>query len=278
MTKIYVFPGQGSQVVGMGKELFDGFPEIEKQADRILGYSIRKLCLEDPDKKLNNTEYTQPALFIVNALPYLSKSGEAGATDYTAGHSLGEYNALFAAGVFDFEAGVQMVQKRGAIMAKAIGGGMAAIIGMEPDRIKEVLSGSGLDTIDVANYNSPSQTVISGLKQDIVKVKEAFEKAGARLFMPLNVSGAFHSRYMKPAGDEFEKFLGQFTFNVPKIPVVANYTARVYDPEKIKETLAAQITNPVRWVESIRFLKQQPDPVFEEIGPGKVLTGLIRQI
>ncbi|MFH0976930.1 MAG: ACP S-malonyltransferase [Spirochaetota bacterium] len=278
MTKVYVFPGQGSQALGMGNELFDKFSFLIKQADAILGYSIKQLCLEDPNKKLNSTDYTQPAIYVINALSYLKKVQQSGKPDFVAGHSLGEYNALFAAEVFDFATGLKLVQKRGAIMAKAEGGGMAAVIGLEPEKIQEVLTNMGINTIDIANYNSPSQTVISGLKADIQKLTGVFEKAGAKLFISLPVSGAFHSRYMKPAKEEFEKFLGQFTLKAPKIPVIANYTAKKYEDNAIKETLAPQICNPVRWVETIRFLKQQPEPVFEEVGPGKVLTKLIAQI
>ncbi len=278
MTKIYVFPGQGSQTIGMGKELFDQFAFLIKQADQISGYSIKQLCLEDPDKKLNSTDYTQPALYIVNSLMYLKKVQQSGKPDFVAGHSLGEYNALFAAEVFDFATGLKLVQKRGAIMAKAEGGGMGAVIGLEPEKIKEVLKNTGLESIDIANFNSPGQTVISGPKADIGKLTGVFEKSGARLFVPLAVSGAFHSRYMKPAKEEFEKYLEQFTFKSPKIPVIANYTAKKYEDNVIKENLASQICNPVRWVETVMFLKQQPNAEFEEIGPGKVLTKLIAQI
>jgi trans-AT polyketide synthase, acyltransferase and oxidoreductase domains len=278
MSKIFVFPGQGTQKLGMGKELFDQFSFLIKQADQVLGYSVKQLCLEDPEKKLDNTEYTQPAVYIVNALTYLKKVQTLGKPDFTAGHSLGEYNALFAAEVFSFSDGLKLVQKRGAIMAKAEGGGMAAVIGMPPEKIREVLAASGLDSIDTANYNAPGQTSISGPKEDIVKAKPVFEKAGAKLYFVLPVSGAFHSRYMKSAMEEFGKYLDQFTLNTPKIQVIANYTAKAYENDKIKETLARQIGNPVRWVETVQFLKQQPDPVFEEVGLGNVLTKLISQI
>lgn len=276
MTKIYVFPGQGSQTVGMGKELFPSFPDLVKQADQILGYSIEKLCLEDPDKKLNNTDYTQPALFIVNALTYLKKVQEAGKPDFVAGHSLGEYDALFAAEVFDFAAGIKLVQKRGAIMAKATGGGMAAVVGLTKEQIAEILK--QFPTIDVANFNSPQQTVISGPQADIAGAEGAFKAAGAKMYVVLKVSGAFHSRYMQQAQQEFSQFLGQFNFNSPKIPVIANFTAKEYEPNMLKETLASQISNSVRWVETIKYLKTKPETVFEEIGPGKVLAKLIGQI
>ncbi|GAX60233.1 S-malonyltransferase [Candidatus Scalindua japonica] len=279
MTKIYVFPGQGSQSVGMGGDLFDQFPELVKQADDVLGYSIKDLCLEDPEKKMGQTDYTQPALYIVNALTYLSKTEQASLRpDFAAGHSLGEYDALFAAGVFDFVTGLKIVQRRGQIMVKASGGGMAAVIGMESDRIKQVLEGSGFDEIDVANYNSPTQTVISGLKEDIDSVKTVFENAGARMFIPLKVSGAFHSRYMQAAQNEFADFLRQIEFKPLEIPVIANYTAKPYQNDEIMNNMIQQISNPVRWVESIQYLKQQTAPEFEETGPGNVLSRLIAQI
>lgn len=279
MTRIYVFPGQGSQSVGMGGELFDAFPELVKQADEVLGCSIKNLCIEDPEKKLGQTDYTQPALYVVNALTYLSKTEDANLLpDFVAGHSLGEYNALFAAGVFDFITGLKLVQKRGQTMVKATGGGMAAVIGMQPDKIKQVLKDASFETIDIANYNSPKQTVISGRKEDIDAVKTVFENAGVRLFIPLKVSGAFHSRYMQDAQNEFADFLKHFELQPVEIPVIANYTAAPYQNDEIIKNMARQISNPVRWVESIQYLKQQPEPEFEEIGPGNVLTKLIAQI
>ena len=279
MTKIYVFPGQGSQSPGMGGELFDQFPELVKQADDVLGCSIKSLCLDDPEKRLNQTDYTQPALYIVNALTYLSKTEEADLRpDFVAGHSLGEYNALFAAGVFDFITGLKLVQKRGQTMVKVSGGGMAAVIGMQPDTIKQVLKDSSFETIDIANYNSPKQTVISGRKEDIDAVKTVIEDAGAKLFIPLKVSGAFHSRYMQEAQNEFAGFLSSFKFQSLKIPVISNYTAAPYQESETVNNLVQQISNPVRWVESIQYLKLLPGPEFEEIGPGRVLTKLIGQI
>jgi len=279
MTKIYVFPGQGSQSVGMGGELFDQFSEMVNQADEVLGYSIKDLCLNDPEKKLGLTDYTQPALYIVNALTYLSKTEEASLRpDFVAGHSLGEYNALFAAGVFDFITGLKLVQKRGQIMVKVTGGGMAAVIGMQPDKIKQVLIDASFESIDIANLNSPKQTVISGRKEDIDAVKTVFEEAGVRLFIPLKVSGAFHSRYMQDAQNEFAGFLKSFEFQPVQIPVIANYTAASYQDGETINNMTQQISSPVRWVESIQYLKQQPEPEFEEVGPGNVLTKLIKQI
>ena len=279
MTKIYVFPGQGSQTPGMGGELFDQFPELVKQVDEVLGCSIKSLCLDDPENRLNQTDYTQPALYIVNALTYLSKTEETDLRpDFVTGHSLGEYNALFAAGVFDLITGLKIVQKRGQTMVKVTGGGMAAVIGMQPDKIKQVLKDASFETIDIANLNSPKQTVISGRKEDIEAVKSVFEDAGVRLFIPLKVSGAFHSRYMQDAQNEFADFLKNFEFQPAEIPVIANYTAAPYQDDETMNNMVQQISCPVRWVETIQYLKLQPEPEFEEVGPGNVLTKLIKQI
>ena len=279
MTNIFVFPGQGSQSAGMGGELFDQFPELVKQADEVLGCSIKELCLDDPENRLNQTDYTQPALYVVNALTYLSKTENTDfRPDFVAGHSLGEYNALFTAGVFDFITGLKLVQKRGQIMVKVTGGGMAAVIGMQPDKIKQVLKDASFESIDIANLNSPKQTVISGRKEDIDAVKTVFEDAGVRLFIPLKVSGAFHSRYMQDAQNKFADFLKSFEFQPVQIPVIANYTAAPYQNGETMNNMVQQISSPVRWVESIQYLKQQPEPEFEEIGPGNVLTKLIKQI
>ena len=162
----YVFPGQGSQARGMGKDLFSAFPNEINAANQILGYPIDKLCLEDSQDQLNKTNYTQPALYVVNALSFLKKMQETGTKpDYVAGHSLGEYNALFAAGVFDFETGLRLVQKRGELMSQANGGGMAATVGLKHDNIETLLQKGNLETVSIANYNSYTQIVISGPKE-----------------------------------------------------------------------------------------------------------------
>jgi trans-AT polyketide synthase, acyltransferase and oxidoreductase domains len=276
----YVFPGQGSQHKGMGKDLFDEFPDMISIADQILGYSIKKLCLEDPELKLSFTQYTQSALFIVNALTYLKKSQETGKIpDYIAGHSLGEYNALFAAGAFNFETGLKLVKKRGALMGQASGGGMAAVIGLTGEQVQKVLEMEGFSQIDIANYNSPFQIVISGPKEAIEQVKPIFENnKDVKMFTPLKVSGAFHSRYMENARQEFEKFINSFTFLELKIPVISNVYARPYRQSAIKENLLEQITHPVQWTDSVRFLMSRGEINFEEIGSGRILTGLINRI
>ena len=274
----YVFPGQGSQAAGMGGDLFDSYKDLVDQADKILGYSIKELCLKDPGKQLGQTQFTQPALFTVSALTYLQKVKEKGTKpDFTAGHSVGEYSALFAANVFDFETGLKLVKYRGQIMSNAKGGGMAAVIGLKAGQISKILQDNGLDSIDMANFNTETQIVISGLKQDIESAKPVFEKAGA-MFFPLNVSGAFHSRYMKEAENSFKSFIDQFEFLEPSIKVISNVKAGPYEKSNIKENLCSQINSPVKWAESVRYIMAQGVKEFEEIGPGKVLTGLIQKI
>jgi malonyl CoA-acyl carrier protein transacylase len=279
MTRIYVFPGQGSQKVGMGEGLFDRFPEQVAIADAELGYSVPNLCLRDPSNQLNQTLFTQPALFVVNALTFLNHLFETGKLPvFVAGHSLGEYTALFAAGVFDFRTGVSLVKQRAILMARASGGGMAAVVGLMPDQIRQALAAAGLNSIDIANLNSRSQTIISGPEKDLGPSQTILEQAGAQLFKRLPVSAAFHSRYMAEAEHEFGAFLESFGFAEPRIPVVSNVTARPHESSQIKQMLARQITQPVRWTESIQWLLQQPDPEFLELGPGSVLAGLIRRI
>lgn len=279
MTKVFLFPGQGSQQVGMGKDLFHQYPNIVEMADSILQYSIKDLCLNDPENNLTNTRYSQVALFVVNALNYLHEINESRIKpDYVAGHSLGEYNALFASEVFDFEKGLNLVKKRGEVMSKTRGGGMAAVIGLEPEKIKSIFEKSSIDSIDIANYNSPSQTVISGPKDDIEKVSVILQDSGARMVVTLKVSGAFHSRYMKEAQDDFAAFVEGCSFNVLAIPVISNVTATPHSNELVKENLIKQMSNPVRWTESIQYLMNLPAVEFKEIGQGKVLTKLIKQI
>ena len=177
----YVFPGQGSQKRGMGQGLFDEVREyaaVEKDVDALLGYSMRRLCLEDPDNRLKETQYTQPSLYVVNALHYYKAVREGAKPAYLAGHSLGEYDALLAAGVFDFLTGLRLVQKRGALMAQAKNGGMGAVIGLKPEAIAAVISQNELSSLDVANFNTPVQTVVSGPVDDIKRAGPLFEKAG----------------------------------------------------------------------------------------------------
>ncbi|WP_437483062.1 ACP S-malonyltransferase [Sorangium sp. So ce1014] len=279
-TKIVVFPGQGSQRKGMGKDLFDAYPKHVAEADEILGYSVRRLCLDDPGRELSLTKYTQPALFVVNALSYLARldRGEA-PPDVVAGHSLGEYNALFAAGVFDFATGVRLVQRRGELMSQAKEGAMAAVIGLSPERIRELLDAAGLHGVDIANLNTSRQTVIGGPAADLKQAGPLFIEAGAR-YVPLNVSAAFHTRYMQPTQRVFGEFLERFRFAPPRIPVISNDAARRYpdDEGSIRAHLTRQIASPVRWYETVSHLLTCPEAQFEEVGPGNVLTRTIDEI
>jgi malonyl CoA-acyl carrier protein transacylase len=280
MSIACIFPGQGSQSVGMGADLFDRFADWTAEADEVLGYSIRRLCLDDPDGDLGRTAFTQPALFVVNAMTWRARV-EADRPDpaFVAGHSLGEYNALLAAGVFDFATGLRLVRRRGQLMGQVGGGGMAAVVGLEPARIEAVLGGTDAGRrLDVANFNSFDQTVIAGPTEDLAAVKPDFEAAGVRAFIPLNVSAPFHSRYMREAETAFRAFLGIRAFAAPEMPVVSNVGARPYEADAVGETLASQIGHSVRWLDSVLFLLDQGVTEFEEVGPGTVLTKLVSQI
>ncbi len=282
MTTVLMFPGQGSQVVGMGADVLDKFGELEELADTILGYSIRKLCLRDPEGLLGQTQYTQPALFVVNTLSYLWRIRRSlPHPRCTLGHSLGEYSALYAADVFDFEIGLRLVQKRGELMAKATGGAMTAVVGLTEEKLLSALEAADLQTVSIANFNTYTQQVISGPADDVKAAEPVLKQAGAKLVIPLKVSGAFHSQAMKSAKGEFAKFLSTFTLSSPKIPVYANLTGRPYPKleSEIKTTLAEQITHQVSWVQSISaILTDFPESQFEECGSGTVLTGLLKRI
>ncbi|BEM77680.1 acyltransferase [Serratia marcescens] len=276
--RVYMFPGQGSQQPGMGRELFSQFPDLTRIADDILGYSIERLCLDDPDGELNKTQYTQPAIYVVNALSYFKKRQETGIQpDFALGHSLGEFNALLAAECFDFATGLKLVKKRGELMAQAAGGGMAAVLGLSEAKLRAFLTERKLDDIDLANFNTPSQIVISGSGDTVTKALEAFAQSEIRC-VPLNTSGAFHSRLMQGAKEKFEHYLRDFTFSAPKIPVVANTTARPYEDDKLLTGLAQQIASPVRWTESIQYLLSLGTPDFIELGHSKVVSGLVEKI
>jgi malonyl CoA-acyl carrier protein transacylase len=264
----------------MGADLFDRFPDWTAEADRMLGYSIRQLCVEDPRGELVLTQFTQPALYVTNALTWRARVEDGKpAPAFVAGHSLGEYNALLAAGVFDFASGLEMVRRRGALMGQVSGGGMAAIIGLAPQRIETILASSDEGRrVDVANFNSSDQTVIAGPEADLLAVQPAFEAAGVRKFTLLKVSAPFHSRYMHAAMREFASFLDGFEFRAPAIPVIANVTARPYPVDTVKETLARQIGESVRWLDTMTYLLDQGVTEFEEVGPGTVLAKLAQRI
>jgi len=280
---VFVFPGHGSQRRRMGEALFDTIPEfslLESSIDELLGYSIRRLCLEDPENRLKSTEYAHPALYVVNALQYYKAIREGERPAYLAGHSLGEYNALLAAGVFDLITGLQLVKRRSELIASANSGSMAAIVGLDPLRIAELLRAKEHSRLDVAYYNSPSQTVVAGPSTEIRRAGAGFEKAGAHLYLPLDVGIAFHSRYLQRAAEAFGEFMVPFRFSSPDPPVIANVTAGPYpqgSPQGVKVLLEKHITHPVDWLGTVRYLMGVGATLFKEIGPGDALARLHHQ-
>ncbi len=268
--KVFMFPGQGAQRLGMGQELLVRFKDEVEQADEILGYSIAGLCADGPIEKLSQTQYTQPALYVVNCLKYLEHiQGEEDAAGYLLGHSVSEYAALFAAGVLDFASGLRLVARRGALMAEAQAGGMAAVLGLDASAIENVLHENGIRDVFPANFNTPKQIVVSGRKQAIIEAEELFLRAGASHYKVLPVSGAFHTPFMEEARGQFEECITGTEFASQKTPVISNVTARPHVDGHIPARMIEQITAPVRWSESLRFLMAKgvsfADTV--EIGP-----------
>ncbi len=262
----------------MGGDLFDRFPDEVVRADRILGYSISRLCLDDPDNQLHLTEYTQPALYVVNALSYLDLVRQTGRPPgFVAGHSLGEYNALHAAGAFEFEEGLKIVLQRSLLMSQISTGGMAAVIGVTPEIATRSLQEAGIDTLDIASFNAPKQIVLSGPLNDLKLAREAIFRSHAR-FIPLKVGGPFHSRYMNEAARGYSTYLEDIDFRPLQIGTISNYTARPFQDDAVKTNLVNQINHSVRWVETLEYLLDQPDPQIREVGPGNVLTGLTKKI
>ena len=279
MSTAFLFPGQGSQTVGMGTDLFPQFPEEVAEANEILGYSLSDLCINGPEEQLGQTQFTQPALYLVSYLHAQAITKDEGKPAMAAGHSVGEFAALAFAGAFTFSDGLKMVAKRGEIMSQVSGGGMAAVIALEASRIQEVFASNGFTGIDLANFNSPGQIVISGPAAEISESLAPLKEAGAKLVVPLKVSGAFHSRMMEEPAQKFGEFLKDFSFLETSIPVYANVTAVPYpDSSCIPETLVSQIHSPVRWSDSILAMRSAGADSFQECGPGKVFTKLLRQI
>jgi malonyl CoA-acyl carrier protein transacylase len=272
----WLFPGQGTQRSGMGEDLFAAYPALTQAAGDVLGWSVPEVC-QSADGRLDQTEFTQPALFVVNALSYKHKLATSAARpSYLAGHSLGELNALHAAGALDFLTGVRVAACRGQLMARCTGGGMAVVLGLAETAVRAVLAGSGAD-LEIAGLNAPTQVAVSGLREEVLRAREMFLAAGAADYVPLRVSGAFHSRHMVPAAAQFARYLGGVALRSPLIPVIANVTAAPYD-EPAAGPLVRQLTTSVRWTESIEYLIAAGVDTIDQVGPGRGIGKLVRAI
>jgi [acyl-carrier-protein] S-malonyltransferase len=291
LTRIaFLFPGQGAQTVGMGRQAAEAIPGARQLYDRaaeVLGYDLAKLCFEGPADELDSTIYSQPALFVTslaaleqlrNREPDVVLSCEA-----AAGLSLGEYTALVFAGAMDFEAGLQLVQERGAAMqdaADATPSGMVSILGLDRSAVEALCERAGEgETLQIANYLCPGNIVVSGTVAACQRAADLAPGAGAMKAMPLAVAGAFHTPIMQPAVDRLAAALSDVQITKPAIPVISNVDALPHDdPEEIRQILIRQVVAPVRWEDSMRYLLQQRYDQFHEIGPGRVLRGLIKRI
>ena len=284
--KAFVFPGQGSQFVGMGKELYDNNPlakELFDKADEILGFKITDIMFAGTDEQLKQTNVTQPAVFLHSVISALCL-GDEFAPAMVGGHSLGEFSALVAVGALSFEDGLKLVAARANAMQKACEanpGTMAAIIGLPDEKVEEICAEVSTDgnVVVAANYNCPGQLVISGNVDAINAACEKLKEGGAKRALPLKVGGAFHSPLMQPAKDELEAAIEKTIFNAPKCPVYQNVDAKPHtEPEVIKANLIAQLTSSVRWTASVQAMIADGADDFTECGPGKALQGMIGRI
>ena len=281
--KAYVFPGQGAQFSGMGKELYES-SEIAKalfeKANGILGFRISDIMFEGTDEELKQTKVTQPAIFLHSVI--LAKTASDFNPDMVAGHSLGEFSALVANETLDFEDGLKLVYQRALAMQEACEinpSGMAAILGLEDDKVEEICAAITEEIVVPANYNCPGQLVISGTNKGIEIACEKMKEAGAKRALPLPVGGAFHSPLMEPAGEKLRKAIESTTFHQPSCPVYQNVSTKgVKDVEEIKKNLIDQLTAPVRWTQSVQNMVADGATLFIECGPGKVLQGLVKKI
>ncbi|MCX7882533.1 MAG: ACP S-malonyltransferase [Brevinematales bacterium] len=281
----FVFPGQGSQKVGMGKDLVEKFSfarTMYEKADKVLGFSLSKLSFEGPEEELTRTENAQPAILTYSVIAYQALVEKGILPTVVAGHSLGEFSALVASGMLPFETALSLVRKRGELMASADPekkGGMAAVLGLPATVVEEVCREVSREFyVEPVNYNAPDQVVISGLKEGITKAEPLLKEKGAKRVVVLNVSGAFHSKLMADAATEFKKVLESTAFSKPKCKVISNVTAREEDETNISEMLFRQIQSPVRWVETIAYMEHIGVTEIVEVGLGNILAGLIKKI
>lgn len=287
MSKLaFVFPGQGAQKVGMGKDFYDNYDvakKMFKEADEALGYSIMKMCFEGPEEDLKLTANTQPAILTISCIANEILKENGIQPEITGGHSLGEYSALVAAGVLNFQDAVALVHKRGSYMQEAVPvgeGGMAAIIGVDRDKIVEVCQQVSAESpVQAVNFNCPGQIVIAGATKGVELAVEELKAAGAKKAVVLPVSAPFHSTLMKPAAEKLAVELDKVTISDAKIPVVANVSAEILTKaEDIKASLVAQAASPVLWEDCVARMKEFGADVLLEAGPGKTLCGFNRRI
>ncbi len=285
MTKLAtVFPGQGSQSVGMLADADQAVLDLFAEASDVLGYDLWHLVCEGPEEQLNQTEFTQPALLTASVAMYRqAQTAGIPAPEVVAGHSLGEYAALVAAGVISFADGVALVQRRGQLMQSAVPvgeGGMAAVLGLDDAAVIEICAAaSGDEVVQAANFNAPGQVVIAGSNAALERAIEACKSAGAKRAMPLAVSAPFHSALIKPAADEMAAVLASVSFSAPAIDVIQNVDASVHsDPETIRANLVTQMYSAVLWTDTVKAMAGMGVDQMIECGPGKVLTGLSKRI
>ncbi|GAA2432910.1 ACP S-malonyltransferase [Streptomyces glaucus] len=271
-----VFPGQGVQRRGMGEGLFERYPRETAAASELLGYPVARLCRDDPGDRLADTRYAQPAVFLVNALSWLDLERDGRRYDYFAGHSLGEFNALVAAGVLDLMDGLALVRRRAELMAGVTGGAMIAVVGLDSARIETTLRAAGFNLVHVANRNSDKQVTVAGDRRQLALAAKALRGPGVRV-LPVHVSGPFHTPAMAAAGRAFADVLRTQEFRAGHTPVMSSVTGTEFDPGRAVQLLGTQISRPVEWVRTVRALRAAGVARFDEVN-GTTLTAFIARI